>query len=177
LVEDRFFGMRQPPGTAEGIPLSIQLNLTDATTCDALPAAAVYLWHCDRDGQYSLYTVADQNYLRGVQAADDQGVVRFTSIFPGCYSGRWPHVHFEVYPSLDAATDDANKIATSQIASPEQQCRTVYGTAGHEQSVSNLDGISLQTDMVFGDDAGEQQLGAMTGDAGAGFTVELTVPV
>jgi protocatechuate 3,4-dioxygenase beta subunit len=47
---------------------------------------------------------AQENYLRGVQEADDDGVVTFHSIFPGCYSGRWPHIHYEVYESLDAAT-------------------------------------------------------------------------
>ena len=39
----------------------------------------------------------DENYLRGVQEADADGKLTFTTIFPACYSGRWPHVHFEVY--------------------------------------------------------------------------------
>jgi len=103
---------------AEGIPLTIQVTIQDAADCVALAGAAVYLWHCNREGEYSLYTeaVADENYLRGVQEADDNGLVTFISIFPACYSGRWPHIHFEVYPSLDMATNEANKIATSQIA-------------------------------------------------------------
>lgn len=164
-------------GTAEGIPLEITLNLQDASTCAALPGAAVYLWHCDRGGDYSLYTVTDQNYLRGVQEAGADGAVRFTSIFPGCYPGRWPHVHFEVYPSLDATTDDANKVATSQIALPQDACDRVYATPGYEKSVTNLSQLSLQTDMVFGEDGGERQLGAVTGDPDAGFAVALTVPV
>ena len=81
----------------------------------------MYLWHCDREGRYSLYSqgVEDQNYLRGVQAAGDDGIVTFTSVFPACYQGRWPHIHFEVYPTLEAASDAANKIATSQVALPE----------------------------------------------------------
>jgi protocatechuate 3,4-dioxygenase beta subunit len=60
--------------------------------------AGVYLWHCDRDGNYSLYSqaAADENYLRGAQEADAGGPVTFQSIFPACYSGRWPHIHFEV---------------------------------------------------------------------------------
>lgn len=164
-------------GTAEGIPLAITLNLQDASTCAPLPSAAVYLWQCDRSGNYSLYTVADQNYLRGVQEADDDGAVRFMSIFPGCYSGRWPHIHFEVYPDLEAATDDANKIATSQIALPQDACDQVYATPGYEQSVTNLRQISLQTDLVFGDDGGEREIGVVTGDADGGFAVRLTVPV
>ena len=71
--------------------------------CAPLAGAAVYLWHCDREGRYSMYSegVADENYLRGVQETDADGTVTFTSIFPAAYSGRWPHIHFEVYPSLD----------------------------------------------------------------------------
>ena len=111
---------------AEGIPLTIKLTIQDtAENCAPLAGAAVYAWHCDRDGQYSMYSqaVANENYLRGVQAAGDDGVVTFTSIFPGCYSGRWPHIHFEVYPSLDTATTVDNKIATSQIALPKDASR------------------------------------------------------
>ena len=167
-------------GTAEGIPLTIKLAIQDQDDgCAPLSGAAVYLWHCDRDGNYSLYSqaAANQNYLRGVQAAGDDGVVTFTSIFPACYSGRWPHIHFEVYPSLDKATDQANKIATSQIALPKDVCDTVYGTTGYEQSVSNLSRLSLQTDNVFGDDGGARELGTMTGSTSQGYVVELAVPV
>ena len=164
-------------GTADGVPLTIEFALQDASACTPLAGAAVYVWHCDRDGQYSLYTVTDQNYLRGVQEAGDDGEVTFTSIYPACYSGRWPHIHFEVYPSLSAATDVANKIATSQIALPEDACNLVYATAGYEQSVQNLGQVSLQSDMVFGDDGGIHELGTVTGSVSDGFTVRLTVPV
>ncbi len=130
-----------------------------------MAGAAVYVWHCDRGGGYSLYSqgVTDQNYLRGVQAAGADGIVTFTSIFPACYSGRWPHIHFEVYPDLAAATDDANKIATSQIALPEEVCNAVYATSGYEQSVRNLQGVSLANDNVFRDDGGVRQLGTVSG--------------
>ena len=164
-------------GTAQGVPLTIELQLEVASTCAPLAGAAVYLWHCDRDGRYSLYTVTDQNYLRGVQQADDNGAVTFTSIFPGCYSGRWPHIHFEVYPDLASSTDDANKLATSQIALPGDTCNTVYATSGYEQSVTNLSQVSLTSDNVFGDDGGAHQLGTVTGSVADGLTVSLTVPV
>ena len=65
-------------------------------------------------------------------------MVTFTSIFPACYSGRWPHIHFEVYPSLAQATDAANKIATSQLALPEDVCDQVYATDGYEPERANL---------------------------------------
>src|SRR3954470_15819689 len=103
-------------GTASGVPLDIELTIVGASTCAPLANYAVYLWHCDALGRYSLYSsgATNQNYLRGVQAADANGKVTFTSIYPGCYAGRWPHIHFEVYPSLAAATNVANKIATSE---------------------------------------------------------------
>ena len=166
-------------GVAAGVPLSISLALEDGADCAPLAGAAVYVWHCDQAGNYSLYSqaAANENYLRGVQAAGDDGVVTFDSIFPACYQGRWPHIHFEVYPSLETANDEANKIATSQIALPKDACDTVYATPGYEQSVQNLSRLSLQTDMVFADDGGVHQLGTMSGDVAGGYAVRLTVAV
>ena len=101
----------------------------------------------------------------------------FTSVFPACYSGRWPHIHFEVYPSLELATNEANKIATSQIALPKDTCDLVYATDGYGQSVTNLTQVNLTSDNVFGNDGGAQQIGTITGDVSSGLTVALTVPV
>ena len=109
-------------GTADGVPYTIQFTVVDVDHgCKPLTGAAVYVWHCDRDGNYSMYTEpSDANYLRGVQEVDANGVVRFTSIFPACYSGRWPHVHFEVYPSVaDGDERRPTKLVTSQLALPE----------------------------------------------------------
>jgi protocatechuate 3,4-dioxygenase beta subunit len=170
-------------GTADGVPLTIRVAVQDASNgCAALAGAAVYLWHCDRAGRYSLYSEGstDQNYLRGVQETDGDGVVTFASVFPACYSGRWPHIHFEVYPSLEEATDDANKIATSQIALPEDTCNQVYATGGYSQnsqSLGNMQQVSLESDNVFGDDGGAQQLGTVSGSLDAGYVVELAVAV
>ena len=114
---------------------------------------------------------------RGVQEADGDGVVTFDSIFPACYSGRWPHIHFEVYRSLANATSQANKIATSQVALPKDVCDTVFATSGYEQSVGSLSQVSLQSDNVFVDDGGAHQLGTVTGSVNAGYAVQLAVPV
>ena len=141
-----------------------------------LPGAAVYVWHCDRSGAYSLYDVADQNYLRGVQVADAGGRVTFTSIFPAAYAGRWPHVHFEVYPDLARATGGDAAITTSQLAFPEAVCRQVYALPGYEDSVGNLADLSLESDNVFADGVGSQ-LATMTGTPAAGLTAALTIPV
>jgi protocatechuate 3,4-dioxygenase beta subunit len=164
--------------TAQGVPITIELQLVNTEAdCEPLAGYAVYLWHCNRDGEYSLYSAAvvEEDYLRGVQETDSEGKVTFTSIFPACYSGRWPHIHFEVYPDLASATDAANKIHTSQIALPADVCATVYGSAtGYAQSVQNLSQVSLATDNVFGEDEGELQLAAVTGSVGAGYTITLT---
>jgi protocatechuate 3,4-dioxygenase beta subunit len=121
--------------------------------------------------------VENENYLRGVQAADEDGVVRFDAIFPACYQGRWPHIHFEVYPTLADATDVANKISTSQIALPEDVCAEVYATEGYEQSVSNLAPLALESDNVFAEDDGADQLATVTGSIAGGLAVALDVLV
>ncbi len=165
---------------AAGVPLTIKLTIQNAANgCAPLQGAAVYLWHCDKDGNYSLYSqaAANENYLRGVQATDGSGVVTFQSIFPACYQGRWPHIHFEVYTDLEAATDEANKVATSQVALPKDACDLVYASAGYESSVRTMSQVSLENDNVFGEDDGVHQLGTMTGDVTSGMTVALTVPV
>lgn len=167
-------------GTAAGVPMTLELTITDlANGAAPFTGAAVYVWHCDREGRYSLYSdgVQDQNYLRGVQIADAAGRVRFTSIFPACYAGRWPHVHFEVYPDQASITDAATAIATSQVALPQDVCEQVYAQPGYEQSVTNLSEVSLDGDNVFGDDGGASQLGTVTGDVTGGFAVSLPVGV
>jgi protocatechuate 3,4-dioxygenase beta subunit len=167
-------------GVADGVPLTIRMKVYDlsGTTTAALPGAAVYLWHCDRDGQYSMYTpaVAEENYLRGVQEVDGDGWVEFTSIFPGAYDGRWPHIHFEVYPSTDDATSASAKLRTSQLAFPQDVCETVYATEGYEASVANLARTSLESDMVFSDGY-SLQLAEMTGSNAEGWVATLHVPV
>jgi protocatechuate 3,4-dioxygenase beta subunit len=165
-------------GTADGVPLAISLTIVSAASCAVLAGHAVYIWHCDRLGRYSLYGsgVTNQNYLRGVQQADTNGQVTFTSIFPACYSGRWPHIHFEVYPTLASATNVANKVATSQIALPKATCDLVYATSGYEASVTNLSQVSLASDMVFSDGA-SLELPTISGSVAGGLTAALTVAV
>ncbi len=165
-------------GTAEGVQLTVTLTILDKSDCSPIAGRAVYLWHCNQAGEYSMYSaaIADENYLRGVQETDENGQVTFTTIFPGCYDGRWPHMHFEVYPSLDEATDSANKLATSQLAMPEAACNEVYATSGYETSVENLANTSLASDNVFADDGAELQLAAVS-EAAEGYLATLTVSV
>jgi protocatechuate 3,4-dioxygenase beta subunit len=167
-------------GTAEGVPMTLELTISDLSDGGApFAGVAVYVWHCTREGGYSLYStgVTDQNFLRGVQVADADGRVTFTSVFPACYDGRWPHIHFEVYPDQASIADSTAAIATSQVALPQDVCTAVYATTGYEASVANLARVSLSGDNVFGDDGGAGQLATVTGSVSAGYTVALAVGV
>lgn len=165
-------------GAADGVPLTIALTIVSASTCAPLAGAAVYLWHCDRLGRYSLYSsgVTNQNYLRGVQAADASGKIAFQTIYPGCYAGRWPHIHFEVYASLAAATAVSNKKATSQIALPKATNDLVYAATGYETSKTNAGQITLASDNVFSDGSA-LQLATMSGSVAGGYTATLSVAI
>lgn len=172
-IRKSFGGSR---GRADGVKLTVRMTVTEGGT--PLKRAAVYLWQCDRAARYSLYDdgVQGENYLRGVQVTDSEGVVEFLSIFPGIYPGRWPHLHFDVYPDLATARRSGEPLKTSQLALPEKACRAVYATTGYESSRSNLREVSLETDGVFRD-GHDQQVAAVSGSPKKGYAATLAVPV
>lgn len=166
---------------ATGVPMTVELTLVSASGgCSALAGYALYAWHCTDDGNYSMYSdgLKDEDFLRGVGVADAKGVVRFKSILPGCYAGRWPHIHFEIYPSLAAATTGENKVKTSQLALPEDICRAVYTNyaSQYKNSLKHLNEISLEKDNVFSDGV-DLQMATVTGNEKDGYLVKLTVAI
>lgn len=166
-------------GVADGVPLTIDLTLHDLAKGTLGAGMALYLWHCDREGRYSLYSegVTEQNYLRGVQVAGTDGKISFTSIFPACYDGRWPHLHFEVYDTLESAVAGDNARLTSQIALPQDVCDAVYAhDSGYSASIPNLSAVSLDSDMIFGD-GWDAELATVTGTPATGLTATLTIGV
>jgi protocatechuate 3,4-dioxygenase beta subunit len=159
---------------AEGVPVSLEITLIDVNrACAPLGGMAVYIWQCDADGVYSIYGAEDRNYLRGVGISDASGVVRFTTVFPACYPGRWPHIHFEVFSSAEMAVSGKGALLTSQFALPEATCQAVYGTSPlYAASVSTLKRVSLSQDGIFGDasaDALKVQMLELEGDPAAGY--------
>lgn len=166
--------------TAEGVPMTLRLTVYDLEGGRPVPyqGVAVYVWHCDRDGNYSMYSqgVEDENYLRGVQVADANGVVEYTSIFPACYQGRWPHVHIEVYPDEASIADHDTTIWTTQLALPKDACDAVYATAGYESSVTTFSRFTeLADDSIFGDST--NQTATLTGDVTTGYLAMLDIGV
>lgn len=176
-ITSSFGGMT---GTAEGVAMHLTMDLQDLTNnCAAGAGMAVYLWQCDREGRYSLYSggVTEENYLRGVQTADENGRVEFTSIYPGCYSGRWPHLHFEVYDTLAAAVAGENARLTSQIAMPAEASDAVYAyDPGYSESVVNMARLSLESDMIFAD-GWDAQMPDVSGAPETGYEVAITIGV
>lgn len=166
-------------GLATGVPLTIKLQLVNTkTSCASLAGYAIYLWHCTADGLYSMYSqgVTAENFLRGVQETDSSGNLSFTTIVPGCYAGRIPHVHFEVYPSLVKATSSANQVKTSQFTFPMAMLNESYLATGYSASVRNLAQISYASDNVFSDGT-DLQMVSVTGNATLGYVATLSVAI
>ena len=166
-------------GRAEGVPLELEIQLAREGGCDPLAGRALYLWQNDAEGIYSLYNRTDVNYLRGLQSADAQGRVRFTSIVPGCYGGRYPHCHFEVFESVEAATGGAAPLLVSQLAFPAGECARIYRSdARYGESLANLAREPIDRDFVFADSdaAGRaRQTVTMSGSAASGYRGTATV--
>lgn len=166
---------------ATGLPLTLTLKLVKTTTsCTPLSGYAIYLWHCDINGKYSMYSsgITSQTYLRGVQETDSNGEVTFQTIFPGCYDGRMTHIHFEVYRSLGQAVDDANIVRTSQLTFPMVTNNAVYNNvSGYGTSKTNLAKISYATDNVFSDGTTYQMASVVSGDTTTGYVSTLQVGI
>jgi protocatechuate 3,4-dioxygenase beta subunit len=169
------------PGTqtASGVPMTVRLTLLDYFNHGRpYNGAAIYLWHADRDGAYSMYgpDLTHETYLRGVQPAYADGVVEFTSIFPGVESGRWPHLHLEVYEDVQTAADAGTILRIAQIALPADVCRAVYASPGYATAAARFPQVGLSTDPVFKQGT-DRRLATASGSVAKGYTVALTVEV
>lgn len=169
--------------TATGVTMTFTITVVDVNNgCAALAGYAIYLWHCDKDGKYSLYDLPAESYLRGVQVTDANGQATFTTIVPGCYNGRYPHIHFEVFSSLANATNGNYARLISQFAIPASACASVYASSGYSTSLSNYNNGNNATssDNIFGDATSAQlsvMTPTMTGSVSAGYTATTTIGI
>lgn len=166
-------------GRADGAPLELELRVVDASGCAALAGRAVYLWQCDALGAYSMYNREDVNYLRGLQPADADGIVRFTTIVPGCYGGRAPHLHLEVFESVAAAIGGGRDLLVSQLALASKDAEAVYAARDdYGNSLANLARWPAEEDWLLAGDSAEVQAAqtiALTGDAARGYRGAATI--
>ncbi|MBB5352785.1 protocatechuate 3,4-dioxygenase beta subunit [Haloferula luteola] len=173
-----------------GVPFELSLKVRNLDRdCEAWAGCFVYIWHCTAQGAYSQYSGMmaggdheDHHFLRGVQATDEEGVVRFQTIFPGRYDGRATHIHFEVYaPDAKIGTVDGldgKLLATSQLAFPESL------TDGEESPYHDVDvyGKSLtrvlsnENDNVFSDGT-ETEMLTIVGDSQKGYQASIEVAI
>lgn len=136
-----------------GLPLSLAITIRNVNnSCNILSNARVDVWHCDKDGYYSGYTnsgyLGTQNnttavFCRGLQYTDTNGLAKFTTIYPGWYTGRVTHIHAQVYVGSSLKL-------TTQIAFPDAINTAVYKTslysAHGQNSITNAsDGIIMDS--------------------------------
>jgi protocatechuate 3,4-dioxygenase beta subunit len=167
---------------AEGVALDLTLTLVNVSNaCAPLSNHAVYIWHCDVLGKYSLYDLPEANYLRAVGVTDAMGQVKFTTIFPGCYDGRWPHIHFEVFASAEKAINGDESLLISQFAFPEASAKALYAANPlYASAATNLTKTTLKTDMVFAGNTPEQiaaQTLVIEGDEASGIKGRVTIGI
>ena len=162
-----------------GVPLELVLRLQDVNHgCAPIAGAAVYVWHCDRDGAYSGYSSGangnhvGETFLRGVQVSDANGELRFTTIYPGWYAGRITHIHFQVYLANDL---QVTATATSQIAFPQAVRQLVYASAAYPRG-QNTSVADFAADNVFRDGT-SLQMATASGSVAAGYSAALTVGI
>lgn len=164
-----------------GVPLTIKLTFTNTNnSCAALSGALVDIWHCTALGYYSEYTdtpggsyasvdYTASHFLRGRQTTDTNGLVTFTSIFPGWYSPRAPHIHVHVYNSAGTS------LLITQIAFPTDICNTVYTTVSPYSDRGEQDTANT-ADMVFSDSLATE-LSTVTGSVSAGYVLTINIGV
>lgn len=165
--------------TQSGVPLELTIALVDAGAgCTVLQDAAVYIWHCNADGEYSVYSSAmnggnhaGTTWLRGAQLSDSDGQVTFTTVYPGRYNGRATHIHVEVYADSSFKT----LLKTSQFAFEDDLNDTVYAASVYSDSAGTQQTDNAR-DNVFSDGY-EDQLLTISGSNSAGYVATITMGV
>jgi protocatechuate 3,4-dioxygenase beta subunit len=161
-----------------GVPFTIKITINNKNnSCAALAGAIVDIWHCDAAGNYSEYggtSMQSTNYtsvhfLRGRQVTDAGGLVTFTSVFPGWYSGRAPHIHVHVYSA------GGTSLMITQIAFPTDVCDTVYTTATNFYKKGKQDTTNA-SDNVFSDSLASE-LASVSGSVSGGYTLTHLITV
>jgi protocatechuate 3,4-dioxygenase beta subunit len=168
-----------------GVLLTANITIKNVNNnCALLGGAIVDIWHCDKDGYYSEYGGSGMqsvnytavHFLRGRQTTDANGLVTFTSIFPGWYSGRATHIHVHVYNAAGTS------LKITQIAFPEASgsaVATVNGSGGVAYGYTKgMSGYTYRTtDNVFSDDTAGVEVAAVSGSLSAGYVLTHTIYV
>jgi protocatechuate 3,4-dioxygenase beta subunit len=165
-----------------GIGFTINISIKNTNSnCAALSGAIVDIWHCDKDGYYSEYGGTSMqsadftavHFLRGRQTTDTNGLVQFTSIFPGWYSGRATHIHVHIYNA------SGTSLLVTQIAFPEGSGSAValVNASSANGYTKGLSGYTYNaSDNVFSDSTANE-MATVTGSVAEGFVLTHTINV
>lgn len=162
-----------------GVAFTMNITIKNSNaSCAALAGALVDVWHCDKAGNYSEYggtgmqstNYTSVHFLRGRQTTDSNGLVSFTSVFPGWYSGRAPHIHVHVYNA------SGKSLLVTQIAFPYDVSNTVYTTAQSYGYTKGAQDTLNEKDNVFGDGY-TNELATVSGSLSGGYTLTHTIVV
>lgn len=162
-----------------GVAFAMNITIKNsANSCAALAGAIVDIWHCDKDGYYSEYggtgmqsaNFTTVDFLRGRQTTDANGLVAFTSIFPGWYGGRAPHIHVHIYNAT------GKSLLVTQIAFPYDITNTVYTTAQSYGYTKGAQDTKNENDNVFSDSYATE-LATVSGSLSTGYTLTHTIVV
>lgn len=158
-----------------GVPLTVKLKLVNVNNSCTPVTGYVYIWHCDKDGLYSGYSgETGKTYCRGVQFTDSNGVATFKTIYPGWYSGRITHIHFQIFLTTYSST--ASSTSISQMAFPPEITTAVYNSSLYASKGQNTSVASFSADNVFSDGV-TYQLATVTGNINDGYVAELQVGI
>ena len=111
-----------------------------------LKGAQVDVWHANGMGQYSDIEQAGTGgtkFLRGYQITDDNGTVRFTTIYPGWYQGRAVHLHFKVrmFEGSEKTLEFTSQFFFNDTISDQVYSQAPYSDRGTRDMRNDQDGI------------------------------------
>ena len=148
-----------------GAPLVLTLAVAriGKDGCAALAGAVVDLWQCDADGVYSdavdprYFDTTGKKFLRGYQVTDAHGIATFTTIYPGWYPSRTPHIHYKIRSPASAprAYEFVSQLYFEERLSDQVYAQPPYDARG-KRTVSNL------TDRIYRESGGRQSMLAVT---------------
>jgi protocatechuate 3,4-dioxygenase beta subunit len=168
-------------GNRQGVPLILRITIVDASTCKPLVGAAVDVWQADAVGHYSDESREEtlgQTWLRGVQLTDSHGLAKFTTIYPGFYSGRAPHIHVKVHlggTHTGARYSGGHVSHNGQIFFPEALSTKVYRSSPYTQDANAR--TYRNSDRVYTGEHGASSILKVTGGVSAGLRGAITMAV
>ena len=141
-------------GAADGVPLTLDLTVLDRRQLqDPLGRRRVPV--ALRPRRPVLDVLRRPSSTRTTSAAcrsaGADGALRFTSIFPGAYAGRWPHVHFEVFEPRRGQRPSAGTPGSPHSWPSPRTVRRVYTSRATRTASPTSPGARSTCDMVFRD--------------------------